>query len=359
LEVTTGGVTYRNTIAWVSATNTLYLTSDWVGPTGTFDAIVKKREIALPTDCVTVQNITNKTIGTPQPQIVISKFDRDDARLNPVQLGNPIAFIPSEAIRIPAPRVPSGIAVVAAAAGKGVRTLNIYMVNVWDLSDPTPSVYRQGVSYGRESALSKVASVTIGDAQEIELTPETLPNTTGLYRRYYFTCEAQGIKAPVRLRHASNTAPGLGVDTVSPAGLVTLKPDTSIATLSSQSFQATSIRYTQTTGVYQQYNLYPHPSGDTEMGLRYLRSPMPMLEDQDTPMIPESYAQVIAYAALEQVCLKTDNAPLSAVYARKKEVLFKGMEQRFLDEPAKRLIKGDPGSGAFWPNPFGPLRYTP
>jgi hypothetical protein len=89
-------------------------------------------------------------------------------------------------------------------------------------------------------------------------------------------------------------------------------------------------------------------------------NPPRMQEDQDAPIIPASYAQVIAYAALETLSLKVANPALSQVYARKKQVLFQGMEARFLQMVPRRIIKGSPTAGyKYVRNPFGKLVFTP
>jgi len=91
-----------------------------------------------------------------------------------------------------------------------------------------------------------------------------------------------------------------------------------------------------------------------------LISPQRMYEDQDAPLVPSAYAQVIAYAALESLTLKVDNPALSAVYERKKDLLFRSMEQRYLEAVPRRLIKGMPTAGyRYIRNPFGPMTFTP
>ena len=89
-------------------------------------------------------------------------------------------------------------------------------------------------------------------------------------------------------------------------------------------------------------------------------APTRMQEDQDVPLVPAAYAQIVAYAALESLTLKVDNPALSQVYMRKKDILFKAMEQRYLKEVPRRIIKGTPTAGyRFVRNPYGPLTYTP
>ena len=150
------------------------------------------------------------------------------------------------------------------------------------------------------------------------------------------------------------------MDTVAPTGGITLKPNLSLTNLTSQAFQARSIRYRfNQAALYQSVQLYPHPSGDQDVNVRHVIAPTRMQEDQDVPLVPAAYAQVVAYATLEALSLKVDNAALSQVYQRKKEVLYKAMEQRYLKEVPRRIIKGTPTAGyRFVRNPFGPLRFS-
>ena len=94
--------------------------------------------------------------------------------------------------------------------------------------------------------------------------------------------------------------------------------------------------------------------------MRMLINPVRLQEDQDAPLVPHAYAQVIAYAALESLALKVDNPALSAVYQRKRDTLYKQMEQAYLKAVPRRIIKGNPTAGyRFVRNPFGKLTFTP
>jgi len=347
-------------VAWVRASNQLYFTSDFAGASGTYTATFKRREIYLPGDTQTVMSVLDLTTGIPRSQVFLSKYERDDYSYDPTMLGTPTAYIPSQGKVVPAPRVPTGVA-TAAAVGQGVRTINVYQVNILVLPSPRPSVYPAGVGYGMESGFSKVATYTLSDIQTLTFTPEVVPNKSGLYRRYYFTCPELGIYAPVRVVSAGGGgSAAAGVDTVNPLGTVTLAPDLSTTTLTSQSFQSSAIRYVPSNGMYQSFLLYPHPSSNSPIRIRRLIAPRPMEEAQDVPLVPEAYAQIIAFAALEQLCLKMDNAALSAVYAKKKEVLFKGMEQKYLMDPPRRIIKGQYQTGYQAQSPWwGPLKLIP
>ncbi len=356
------GASRDYTIAYVHSVNQLFLDRDFEGVNGTYDVTIKTRDVYLPSDTMTIQNVSDPVVGVPAKALFLSKWEREDANLDPDLLGTIEAYLPSKGKTTPAPNTARGVTVVSGAS-QGVRTINVYMVNVKGPRATNYSSYRLDVSDGFESALSKVGTFSLQDNQTLNFTPEVLTAQTGLYRRYYFTCPEAGILAPVRVRNADNEQGGglaLFVDTVGPFGTVTLKPDLSLSNLSGQPFQSTSVRYIwNNSAAYTSIQLYPHPSGNQKLDVRAVITPARMQENQDAPMVPASYAQVIAYAALEVLTLKVDNPALSAVYQRKKEVLYKGMEQRFLQAVPRRIIKGTPTAGyRFVHNPFGPLTFS-
>ena len=354
------GNTFTHSVAWVQNANTLYLDRPFTGVTGVYTATLKWRDIFLPSDCMTVENVGDPSVGIPAKSIFLSKFEREDSDLDPDLLGTIEAYLPSTSKRIPAPTRARGVNVIVAGAGQGVRTINVYMVNVSGPESPPFRVYRRDVSDGWESAFSAVQTFSLTDTQTLTFTPEALAPTTGFYRRYYFTCPEAGILAPVRIRHTEDIL-AVGTDTVPPTGGMTLEADLSLATLEGQPFQASAVRYQfNQSAAYQSIQLYPHPAGNQQLDVRMVVNPPRMQEDQDAPIIPASYAQVIAYAALETLSLKVANPALSQVYARKKQILFQGMEARFLQMVPRRIIKGSPTAGyKYVRNPFGKLVFTP
>ena len=357
------GVKATYEVAYVASATTLYLTRAFVGVSGTYSALVQRRDVFLPSDAMTVENVSDPSVGIPAKAMYLSKFERDDANLDPELLGTVEAYLPSEGKVVPGPTTVRGVSAITVAAGQGARTVDVYMVNVRGPSATNFPVYRRDVSDGFESGLSKVASFTLTDTQTLAFIPETIPNETGLYRRYYFTCSDANIEAPVRVRNADAAAPlpAIGTDTVAPTGGVTLRPDLALSSLSGQSFQSTAVRYLYNqSAAYQSVELYPHPSGDQSLNVRCLLHPARLQEDQDSPLVPAAYSQIIAYAALENLTLKVDNPALSAVYARKRDVLYRGMEQRYLKAVPRRIIKGTPTAGyRYVRNPFGKLTFTP
>lgn len=362
IEITDStGATYTHRIAWVLSGTQLYLDRPFVGATGAYTALVKRREVYLPSDCMQVQNVGDPTQGIPAKIMFLSKFEREDANLYPDLLGTIEAYLPSEGRRTMAPQTPRGITTVAAVA-QGARTINVYMVNVQGPLATNFKVYRSDVSDGWESALSKVATFNLSDTETLRFQPEVVDDTTGLYRRYYFTCPEAGILAPVRVRSAGGQGfAAAGVDTVNPQAGVILAPALALSTLQAQTFQALSVRYVwDQAAAYQSIQLHPHPSADQPLDVRMLIAPSRMLEDQDAPLVPAAYAQAIAYTALEALTLKVDNGALSAVYQRKKDLIIRGMEQAYLKAVPRRIVKGTPTSGyRYVTNPYGPLRLLP
>lgn len=353
------GTEYEYEVRFVSAANNLVLDRPYAGLTGVYVATISFRAVPLLSDVSTIQSLMDlQNQGAPIPLDHLGKYTRDDVQLDPALLGTPSHYIPSDAFRVPAPRTVTGVAVITPGAGRGVRTINVYAVNVRNphYFEKNASSYPRGVSAGFESALSPVATYNLTDTQELTFTPEVVPNTSGLYRRYYYTSPDQGIDAPIRIRDDGTGV--LDQDTISPAGTVTITADTRLSVLQSQAQQAASVRYVHTNGMYQSFLLYPHPSADQGCRVRSVVTPSKMYEDQDIPLIPVGYAQIIAYDAMEVLCLKVDNPALSNVYRAKKTVLYKGMEQRYLKQVPRRIVKGG-GPQRLSPSIWGPLIFTP
>ena len=360
LRVTdSGGITEGHTIAWVKDATTAYLERPFQGATGTYTVTLKRREIRLPSDSMRVETLTDPKVGTPAKALFLSKWERDDLRLDAEKLGTIDSYLPSEGIKVQAPITPRGVTVTSTAAGRGVRSITVYMVNVRHPFATNCPVYPVDVSDGFESALSRGVTYELNDTETLRFQPETLDPSTGLYRRYYFTCPEAGIDAPVRVRNDQVDGVALNEDTIDPDGGKQLKPDLKLVTLEGQPFQSKAIRYVHDQSAhYQSVELYPHPSATQRIRVTTLTNPRRMQQDSDAPRIPAAYAKIIGYAALEQLTLKVDNAALSAVYARKKDTLAKAMEQSYLKAPTRRVFKGT-GDSRRVPNIFGPLKYTP
>ena len=356
IPLTGGGYAYRQ-LRWIENGTTAYLDRAWDGPTAVYAVTYRRREVYLPSDATNVINVSDPSIGVPRQSLFLSKWERDSANLDRDLEGTVEAYLPSRATRVPAPQTATGVAITG-AGGTVDRTIIVTMVNVWGPRSQNYDTYREDVSNGFESAMSQPTSYELTSGQSLSFTPETLPNETGLYRRYYFTCAEAGILAPVRIRSELTLAGAVaGEDTIAPTGGRTMEPDLALATLQSQAWQSRAVRYQHANGgSYRAIMLYPHPSADQNLSVRVVIAPPRLEEDQDAPLMPEAYSQIIAYAALEQLTLKVDTPALSQVYERKKMLLLRGLEARYLGEVPRRIQKGSPALGMrYYPNPFGPL----
>jgi len=85
-----------------------------------------------------------------------------------------------------------------------------------------------------------------------------------------------------------------------------------------------------------------------------------LVEATDTPDIPAAHRVIIAYRALVQLLMKSDNASESALYEKRYDGELLKMERRYLIDAARRIVKGDFAvAGAQRFNRFGPLRQVP
>ena len=109
-------------------------------------------------------------------------------------------------------------------------------------------------------------------------------------------------------------------------------------------------------GTYQRVRLYPRPSADTTVTIRFIFAPELLIEDTDAPQMPGGCHQYLAYKALVDVFSKHDNTAQAEVYRRKSELEILKMEQRYLTEISRRWVKSGYGvEPTFRPNRFGPL----
>jgi hypothetical protein len=335
------GEQHRHIISWVKATNSLFLDRDYAGVSGTYVADVLRRDIYLPSDAVTVQSVLDPSVGVPRALDYIGKWEKELYSLDASSLGATSSYCNAQGKRTPAPQTPSGVSTVAASS-QGVRTIHVWMVNVLGPYATNVPMYSADVSDGFESGFSSEKVYELTDTETLRFTPETIPSRTGLYRRYYFTCPEAGIFAPVRVRSAGGQGvAAAGVDTVNPEGSVVLAPDLSLATLQSQSFSSTSVRYVwSNSGAYQSILAYPHPTTDQKLTVRTVIAPERLQEDRDVPLIPEAHSEIVALAALETLAAKTATPALSEMYARKTALKLMGLEQAYLERVPRRLVRG-------------------
>lgn len=313
----------------------VYLTSPITQATGTYTVTVQYREIALPGDTASVEGLLDLSVGIPEPQRAMTKLNRDVIRLDPQTTGRSLYFIPSTSVKTPTPRAVSGVATVA-GVGQGVRTLYIYQT--FSLA-------------GRESALSAPVEYKLTDLQTLTFTAPAIQPSTGLYRKFYFSCPQVGIKRPVLV----DASVPEGVD---PLGGVTLAPDLSLATISSEDYLTSTIPY-MALGSYQRFNLWPHPALVTEYQVRVQVLPQPMIEDGDAPLIPPDAAQVIEYEATSTNAIRLDNPSLGKMYRELRDGAYRQMSQTYLMQSTAPIVMMGGAGSTKGPISLGPYRVVP
>lgn len=313
----------------------VYLTSPITQATGTYTVTVQYREIALPGDTASVEGLLDLSVGIPEPQRAMTKLNRDVIRLDPNTTGRSLYFIPSTSVKTPTPRAVSGVATVAGVA-QGVRTLYVYQT--FSLA-------------GRESALSAPVEYKLTDLQTLTFTAPAIQPSTGLYRKFYFSCPQVGIKRPVLV----DASVPEGVD---PLGGVTLAPDLSLATISSEDYLTSTIPY-MALGSYQRFNLWPHPALVTQYQVRVQVLPQPMIEDGDAPLIPPDAAQVIEYEATSTNAIRLDNPSLGKMYRELRDGAYRQMSQTYLMQSTAPVVMMGASGSTKGPISLGPYRLVP
>ena len=310
----------------------VYLTSPITQATGTYTVTVQFREIALPGDTASVEGLLDLSVGIPEPQRAMTKLNRDVIRLDPNTTGRSLYFIPSTSVKTPTPRAVSGVATVAGVA-QGIRT--IYVFQTFSLA-------------GRESALSAPVEYKLTDIQTLTFTAPAIQPSTGLYRKFYFSCPQVGIKRPVLV----DASVPEGVD---PLGGVTLAPDLSLATISSEDYLTSTIPY-MALGSYQRVNLWPHPALVTDYQVRVQVLPQPMIEDGDTPLIPPDAAAVIEFEATANNALRLDNQSLAQMYRDLRSAAYRQMQQTYLLQSSAPVVMMGASGSTKGPISLGPYK---
>jgi len=309
----------------------VYLTTPLDEGTGTYTVTLQYREINLPSDTSSVEGLLDLSIGIPEPQRAMTKLNRDQIRLDPKTTGRSLYFIPSSSVKIQTPRVPSGVATVAAVA-QGVRTLLVYQTFVWA---------------GRESALSPPVEYKLSDVQTLTFTAPAINPSSGYYRRFYVASPTLGIKRPVLV--------GAGSD---PLGGLTLTPDLSLTNLTSEDFQTTAVPY-KALGQTQRFNLWPHPAEVTDYQARVQVLPQPMIEDGDAPLIPPDAASVIEHEAACTSAMRLDNPSLSRMQKELRDASYRQMTQRYLIQSTAPVVMMGGQSSTKGPLSLGPYKVIP
>lgn len=353
------GLEGRYQIRFVASATTAHIDRPFEGATGIYTISIRYRATYLPPSTSTILGVQNPVLGIPASMGFLAKMTREEVGINPDLLGTAGSWTPWEPLLVPPPRQPYGVTAATVAPGRGVRTIHVYMVNVYAPRYWGWSTY-PGFSGGFESGLSLAQTITLSDTQDLTITPGAVSGSTGWYRRYYFTCPDERVYAPRRLRHDGTAQPpSTGTDTLPPTSTSTITPNTSISTMRSAALSELPRYSGNMSGSFGSFLLYPHPSADQRMTLRWVRLPELLEDDTDTAMIPAAYARLIPLATLASaLAAKLAQPALAVSYGTDAAMLQRRMEAQYLAQPQRRLIKAAPAQ-ALWGAPVGPVRYTP
>jgi len=314
------GVEYK--IAWVVSDTEAYLTT--VPATAAAQAAtVIYRWVHVPQDCVQVMTLSRRSLAVtpsnPGQLSPITQYEDEWHNLPLGETGLPEMWVPGNPVGVNAPRL--GVALsTTPGTSQGARTIEVAVV------------YENA---GIISAISDIQTTTLTNTQKLRVTPAALPATTGLYRVVYLRAPTHGIDD---WRRAQVDATG-EVFKMNPTSTATVTVKASLDHLTSESYYLEE-RLTSPSGVADRLRLYPRQSTTMTLKLRYLADHRPMVEDNDTSIIPVAHRMIIAYRALYEVLVKHNNPSLAELYLKRYQTGLLQLERRYLSQPSRRLIKG-------------------
>lgn len=325
---------------------TIYVDKTFDAAASAGTAIFKMRYIDLPQDCIQIMQVAKRSLTItpvePGRMIPLTRYEDEWWNLPLDEVNMPYYWIQYDDYNIVAPRkVPaSGY---TTAAGQGVRTVEVAMTYQYGI----------GGTY-RESALSKVASLSLTDTQQLQISNENLGVNAFAYRKIYVRCADEDLNVWRLIPDiTANTT------TIAPNVSTAYNYNVALSSLQAQTWEQNNPRYTYADGCTQRVRLYPRQDADYDMTVRYMYKPPRLVEEHDAPEIPSAHHLVLAYMALEQIYMKTDNLTQSNMYRMKAESEVVKMERRYLTQAPKRWVKQFMPDGRTDAQPiFTALRHT-
>ena len=307
----------------------------------------KNRFIRIPVDCISILQVGRRSM-TIAPQSVgrymqITRFEDEYYNFPLDEVNIPNYWIVQDDIQLFAPTSPPIVSANSTTAGKGVRTVRVAQTYVkWD---------QNGRTYEIETGLSPFSNpITLQDAEELRVTLPALPSDTPYARRIYIIND--------------NDSPEFAAVYEVGSAIVGFSGPVDISftatSFADGTFVLSQRRFEYPEGYRMTLRLYPRQSEDYDLTIRYVYRPKRLVEDTDTPDLPQSHHIVLAYACLADVLAKHDNLPLSRIYRKKYEQEVIKMEERFLTQKPRRFVKGFmKESGVDTVPMFTPLKRVP
>lgn len=328
------GVEYQ--IAYVNTGLQAYLTEVYAGSTATLDTTVKFRYLDMPSDCVEILQVMKRAMTlTPQEpgrMVAVTRYEDEFYNLPLNEVNLPNYWVPFDDYSITPPKFMT-FTKTTSGSGHGVRKLELAAT----------------LSFaGKESGLSAVTTLSLIDTEKVQFTYTNLQNNTGLKYKVYVRCPEIGLN---KFYHVSDD---VGTAEFAPSGGGTFT-FTLPLTGFTDNFETRQARYSEVDGNTQRIRLYPRQDQDFELTVRYMYRPKKLIDDTDTPEIPSISHQILAYMTLRDIFVKHDNNSQAQMYDRKVVQEMLKIEQRYLNQIAKRYVKRMMTSGRTDPVPL----YTP
>jgi len=307
-------------IAYVNTGLQAFLTEVYAGSTATVSTTVKFRYLDMPSDCVEILQVMKRAMTlTPQEpgrMIAVTRYEDEYYNLPLNEVNLPNYWVPYDDYSITPPKYMT-FSKTTSGSGHGVRKLELAATFSFA---------------GKESALSATTTLSLADTEKVQFTYTNLENLTGLKYKVY-------VRSPdIGLNKFYTVADDAGTAEFAPSGGGTFTFTLPLVNFT-DNFETKQERYSEVDGNTQRIRLYPRQDQDFELTVRYMYRPMKMIDDTDTPEIPSISHQILAYMTLRDIFVKHDNISQAQMYDRKVVQEMLKIEQRYLNQIAKRYVK--------------------
>jgi hypothetical protein len=107
----------------------------------------------------------------------------------------------------------------------------------------------------------------------------------------------------------------------------------------------------------QRMRLFPRPTSQTPIRIRYMYVPTLLEDDFDVPDMPSDTHRYLVYRACEEVFFKHGNEGQSDYYRRKADREYEKISARYLTQRSALYVKGSYRGGELRPRPFRNLTH--
>ena len=341
------------------------------GTTETVTASVQQRYLTLPQDCINILSVgiaNIQEIGTGTNALghmyPLSRRDEEELNLRNDLTGTPTNWIPydqppetvSRRVRDYVPRAHKDWKVVDAGSGGG-----------W-----VPGTYEFAMAYelhGEVGPKSDAIQIDIAERPEFTFQDTTQLGVYGLRKRIFFRMVAvEGLTTGTD--HEELFWRDLGAFVYQGGGAslnrVIWEDTTTAGTLP---YQEPWWNFTTLNSLLQvpresvvldnrwRIQLYPRPTTQTPIRVRYMYYPQLLQDDYDTPQSPIDTHRYLVYRACQELFVKHKNDAQAVYYEKKADDEMRKIEKRYLTERSTYNIKGSFKGGPMSLRPYRNLTH--